>query len=81
MEGRLVRTCDEGELYISFRREDGSWTDAVDMGETVNAASSRFSGISPDGRYFFFSKLREGKEVLYWVDATIIDDLRPDCLE
>ncbi len=70
--------CDGGELYICFRKKDGTWAEAKNMGQQINAASSRFPGISPDGQFFFFSNLRNGMEDIYWVDAKIIEDLKPD---
>lgn len=62
-----------GDLYVSFRRSDGSWTAAQNMGEGINTAYSEFTPIlSPDGRYFFFASGRAGSDDLYWVDAAII---------
>jgi hypothetical protein len=59
-------------LYISFRREDGSWTQAQNT--NLNGSLPKFS---PDGKYFFFSK--EGD--IYWVDAKIIQDMKPEELK
>ncbi len=55
-------------LYISFRREDGSWTSA----RNTNILGS-LPKITPDGKYFFFSR---GGDI-YWVDAKVIYDLKP----
>ncbi len=43
------------DLYVSFRREDGSWTHSFNAGETVNSiiVPIRMS-VTPDGKYFFF---------------------------
>ena len=35
------------------------------------------SVFSPDGRYLFFTSTRTGNGDIYWVDATLIEDLRP----
>ena len=59
-------------LYISYKREDGSWTPA----KNTNISGS-LPKLTPEGRYFFFS--REGD--IYWVDARIIKDLKSDDLE
>ena len=32
--------------------------------------------VSPDGRFFFFSNLKNGMEDIYWVNADIIEDLK-----
>lgn len=49
-----------GDLYISFRQEDGSWSTAVNMGERVNSAFLDYCPyVSPDGKYLFFSSNRK----------------------
>jgi Tol biopolymer transport system component len=66
-----------GDLYVSFRTKDGSWTRAVNMGEEINTESSEFCPmLSPDGRYFFFTSRRRGNDDIYWVDAAIIERYR-----
>jgi len=54
-------------LYISYRRDDGSWTEAKNTG--IKGSLPKFS---PDGRYFFFSR---GGDI-YWVDAKVIEKFR-----
>ncbi len=69
----------EGDLYISFRREDGAWTKARNMGSGVNSSALDYCpSVSPDGRYFFFSSRRSGNEDIYWVDAKIIENMKPE---
>jgi len=67
----------QGDLYISFRKEDGNWTELKNMGSTIN---SRFTDycpmLSPDGKYFFFTSKRSGNGDIYWVDAKIIEELK-----
>jgi len=47
------------DLYISFKQPDGSWSKAVNLGETINSESSDMRAfVSPDGRYLFFSSMR-----------------------
>ncbi|MFC1493002.1 ankyrin repeat domain-containing protein [candidate division KSB1 bacterium] len=59
-------------LWICFREQDGTWSDPVSMGSDINGDGARFPGLSPDGKYFFFSKNFD----IYWVDARIIEELR-----
>ncbi len=69
----------EGDLYISFKNDDGTWTPAKNMGESINSTANEFpSGLTPDGKYFIFasSKLGFFMPDIYWVDARFIDDLR-----
>lgn len=70
------------DLYISFRKNDGSWGRAVNMGPAVNSKfTERFPRVSPDGKYLFFGSDRdlapgaEGTDI-YWVDASVINELR-----
>jgi Tol biopolymer transport system component len=77
LEGGFGRS----DLYVYFQREDKSWTEAINLGEGVN--SSGFEArpyVTPDGKYLFFTSNREeseGGEGIYWVDAKVIDQLRP----
>ena len=33
--------------------------------------------ISTDGKYLFYSIMKSGKEDIYWLDAKIIEELKP----
>lgn len=47
------------DLYVSFRKDDGSWQTPVNLGEPVNSEYSEFAPhVSPDGKYLFFSSYR-----------------------
>ncbi len=66
-------------LHISYKKPDGNWGPTINLGNKINAGSSqRFPGLSPDGKYFFFSSSRDGKEKIYWVSASFIQELNPD---
>jgi hypothetical protein len=67
-----------GDIYISHRQADGSWTDPVTLGEPVNTPEQEvFPGVSPDGKYLFFCRDTPGrKNDVYWVDAATIPALR-----
>lgn len=48
-----------GDLYVSFRIDDGGWTQAVNLGETVNTEHLEFCpSVSRDGKYLFFTSDR-----------------------
>ena len=66
------------DIFISFRLSDGTWTDAYNLGETINTnRGERFPAISPDGKYLFFTRwVFPGNEDVMWVSAKIIDRLR-----
>lgn len=76
----LSRYEDEGgrsvDLYVSFQQEDGTWSEALRMGERIEAfRGGRFAGLSPKGNYLFF--VAEGGEAIYWVDAGVVEQFRP----
>lgn len=67
-------------LY-SFREAAGSWTEPVNMGAKVNTPFSEYIPyVTPDGKYFFFTTNKTGNRDIYWVDAALIAELRPDGL-
>jgi hypothetical protein len=72
-----------GDLYISFHDIDtDTWTDPINMGEPINSkAEERYPGLSPDGKYLFFTRLtRSGfpdfDHDIFWVSTEIIDRLK-----
>jgi Tol biopolymer transport system component len=59
----------EGDLYISTRHKDGSWTRSENLGKAFNTSGYDFCPmVSPDGKYFFFT--RQGD--IYWVSMQAI---------
>ena len=72
------------DLYISFRAEDGSWGPVINMGDKINTSErENYPSVSPDGKFIFFDR-RSNKRIngevpvdIYWVDAQIIEALRP----
>ena len=68
------------DLYISFRQKDRSWGAAINMGDKVNTAKADyFASVTPDGKYILFNRAIDDKDNtdIYWVDAQIIETLRP----
>jgi Tol biopolymer transport system component len=61
-----------GDLYISSRRKDGTWTKSKNMGKAFNTSGYDFCPIvSPDGKYFFFTRRGD----IYWVSVEAIQKL------
>ncbi|WP_394747426.1 ankyrin repeat domain-containing protein [Spongiimicrobium salis] len=61
-----------GDLYISFKNLDGTWTKAASMGEKINTEHHELCPfVSKDGKYFFYTSNQD----IYWVSTKIIDDL------
>jgi len=73
------------DLYISFRQQDGSWGIAINMGNKINTdAYEAGAKVTPDGKYLFFVRVVTSTTDnpysdidIYWVDAKIIQTLRP----
>lgn len=73
------------DLYISFRGKDGSWGEAINLGNKVNTAAEEGGPhITPDGKFLIFNRMvpKGGNEKnrqsdLFWIDASFIEELRP----
>jgi len=66
------------DLYISFKKVDGGWTAAKNMGPAVNSFHDEICpSLSLDGKCLFFTSRRRGKADIFWIDAKIVEDLRP----
>jgi len=65
------------DIYISFKREDDSWTPAQNLGESINSPARDGSPfVSADGRFLFFMSRRNGIGEFFWVDTSVMDSLR-----
>lgn len=67
------------DLFISFKQKDGAWGDAIKFGPEINTGSSDFAAqVTPDGKYLFFNRnVGDGNVDTFWVDAAVIENLRP----
>ncbi|MFC1493086.1 ankyrin repeat domain-containing protein [candidate division KSB1 bacterium] len=63
-------------LYISFRKDDGSWTEAVKFDEEINSLNPALACVSRDGKYIFFESNTTGYGDIYWVDANVIEKMK-----
>ncbi len=64
-----------GDLYISFKNENGLWSMAKNLGEGINSsAHDQAPIVSPDGKFLFFTSNRDKnrKKDIYWVDAGVL---------
>jgi Tol biopolymer transport system component len=67
----------ENDLYVSFRLDDGSWGAPVNMGPKVNSDGNDYCGrFSFDERFFFFTSTRDETRSTYWIDASVLEELR-----
>ena len=71
------------DLFVSFRRPNGGWTEPAHLGNTINTEQTDYCPMAtPDGRFLFFSR-RQGASWseatagdVYWVDAKILEQFR-----
>jgi len=67
------------DLYIRYRQKNGSWGPAINLGDNINSDKDDFyASVTPDGKYILFNRnFGNGNIDIYWVDAQIIETLRP----
>jgi hypothetical protein len=66
------------DLWISFKQQDGTWGQALNMGPEINTEGREASAfVTADGEYILFSRTAGSDEGdIYWADAQIIETLR-----
>ena len=60
-------------MYISFKKSDGTWGEAIDLTENGFDPLAGGAYISPDGKFLFFALNGD----IWWVDAKVVENLRP----
>lgn len=73
----------DSDIYISFKQEDGTWGNSINLGDQINTSAWEASAsITPDGKYLFFSRNVGSDNYenvdIFWVSAEILDGLRPN---
>ena len=70
----------ETDICISFRNDDDSWSEPQFLSEKVNNGfTTAFPYVTSDGKYLFFLRFNErGTDAFYWVDARILEEMKPD---
>ena len=67
----------ETDLYVCFRNPDGSWSEAINLGDRINSPGGEsIPVLTPDGKYLFYTTKRD----LYWVGTKFIHRLRKSSL-
>lgn len=70
-----------GDLWISFRKPNGTWSRPKNMGGGINSNAHEYCpAISPDGKYLFFASNLSGADDILWVDVGIIERLKKEDL-
>ena len=76
-----------GDLPVSFRRADVSWSDLIRLDDTINTSDHEWCPmVTPDGKYISFSRRRgpagppwaaSSIGDVYWMDARVLERYRP----
>lgn len=67
------------DLYLSFKKPDGKWTQPINMGDDINTSAWESRPyVTLDGKYLFFSRGEENPSWadIFWVDARIIEKIK-----
>ena len=66
------------DLYIGYRRKDGTWTDPVHLGNTMNTPQHDLCPIvTYGGKYLLYLSWQKERPGVYWFPARFIDELKP----
>jgi len=76
----IFTSRDSGRLMVSFRKKDGGWTDGQRILKS-NEYSDRCPIVSHDGKFLFYLHYVDDRYIPYWVDAKVIEDLKPNELK
>tara|TARA_R100000935_G_scaffold13736_4_gene27540 strand:- start:122873 stop:123778 length:906 start_codon:yes stop_codon:yes gene_type:complete len=73
----------ESDIYISFKQKDGTWGNAINLGDKINTnAWEASASVTPDGKYLFFSRNVGSDDFenvdIFWVDAKVIYALKKE---
>ncbi len=61
------------DLHVAFRKEDGTWSIPVALGNGINTPKMEASSfVTSDGKYLFFTRQFD----VYWVSAGFLEELR-----
>lgn len=64
-----------GDLYISFKNTDGTWSQSKNMGGPINSKAHELCPfVTRDGKYFFYTS----NEEIYWVSTEIFERYRDE---
>ena len=62
-----------GDLHVSFRNANGTWTSSKSLGDKINTPTDDFCPfVTSDGKYLFYASQSD----IYWVSTEVIENLR-----
>ncbi len=81
-DGKREGGYGDSDLYISFRQQNGLWSDPINLGYGINTEAWEASAsVTPDGKYLFFNRNMGSEDYenvdIFWVSMQVVDKLRP----
>ena len=67
---------EDNDLYISFRNEDGSWGEAVQLKDVSTEGDNMTAYLSPDGKFLFYYAYHD----IYWISSDVVKKYRENWL-
>ena len=62
-----------GDLYVSFKNFDGTWSKTINMGAEINSSNYEYCPfVTKDGKYLFYTSNQD----IYWVSTDIIKKIK-----
>ena len=63
----------QGDLYISFKNSDDSWSKAINMGKEINTQHYEYCPfVTKNGKYLLYTSSQD----IYWISMEIVEELR-----
>jgi len=78
----LLFNREHGGTFCSFRKKDGSWTEAKAI-TNITGESKDNPIVTPDRKFLFLRGINKNNKqwTLYWMDASFIEDLRKEAMK
>jgi len=81
-DGKREGGYGDSDIYISFRQQNGSWGNPINLGDKINTKAWEASAsVTPDGKYLFFNRNMGSDKYenvdIFWVSSQVIEELRP----
>ena len=75
---RLPGSLGKRDLYIGYRKNDGTWSDPIHLGNMINTPQHDLCPIvTYDGKYLLYLSMRADRQGIYWISADFIEKLKP----
>jgi Tol biopolymer transport system component len=75
---KLPHGLGKRDLYIGYRKKDGTWTDPIHLGDTINTIQHDLCPIvTYDGKYLLYLSWQKERPGVYWFPAYFIEELKP----